>query len=211
VTRSNIGRLSSDAAAFQDLNVNTSGTTLTWLRSGASPEVWRVTFESSADGVSYTPLGAGTRITGGWQLAGLTLPHDQNLFIRARGYYATGRYNGSASVVESVRNGVVKDTNTAIIADAPDPSGVGQAVTVGYTVTSAYGAPSGSVTVSDGVDSCTGPVAAGSCNLTLTTPGLRTLTAAYAGDATFNGSASAGVAHTVEDKILIFLPLVLRD
>ncbi len=38
------------------------------------------------------------------QLAGLALPPNRNLFIRARGYYATGLDNGSASVVESVRN-----------------------------------------------------------------------------------------------------------
>jgi hypothetical protein len=103
-TRSCIGRLSNDAAALQNLTANTSGTTVTWTRSGAGPEVWRVTFESSTDGVTYTPLGAGTRIAGGWQLTGLTLPRGQNLFIRARGYYATGVYDGSASMVESVRN-----------------------------------------------------------------------------------------------------------
>jgi len=102
--RNHIGRLSNDAAALQNLSADTGGTTVTWTRSGAGPEVWRVTFESSTDGVTYTPLGAGTHITGGWQLSGLTLPRGQNLFIRARGYYATGMYNGSASVVESVRN-----------------------------------------------------------------------------------------------------------
>jgi hypothetical protein len=74
------------------------------MRSGPGPEVWRATFETSTDGVTYTPLGAGTRIAGGWQLAGLTLRRGRNLFIRARGYYATGVYDGSASVVESVRN-----------------------------------------------------------------------------------------------------------
>jgi hypothetical protein len=207
--RSSIGRLSSKGVAFQDLNLNTSGTTLTWLRSGAGPEVWRVAFLFSTDGVNWTPLGAGTRITGGWQLAGLSLPHNQNLFIRARGYYATGFQNGSASIVASVRNAVVKDTSTAFIADAPDPSMVGQSFTVSYTVTSVYGAPTGSVTVSDGVDSCTGTVAAGSCSLTLTTPGLRTLTATYTGDPNFNGSASTEVALTV--KVVVFLPLVLRE
>jgi hypothetical protein len=64
--------------------------------------VWRVTFEQSTNGVDYTALGPGTRITGGWQLAGLALPLEQNIFVRARGYYMTGQYNGSGSVVESV-------------------------------------------------------------------------------------------------------------
>ena len=102
--RSRIGRLSSDTAALQSLTADPSGTTVTWTRSGAGPEVWRVTFESSTDGVTFTLLGAGTRIAGGWQLSGLALPRGQNLFIRARGDYATGQFNGSGSVVESVRN-----------------------------------------------------------------------------------------------------------
>jgi hypothetical protein len=59
--------------------------------------------------VNYTPLGAGTRSAGGWQLTGLALPRAQNLFIRARGYYATGINNGSSSVVESVRNVFLKN------------------------------------------------------------------------------------------------------
>ena len=53
-----IGRLSNDAAALQNLAVNASGTTITWTRSGAGPEVWRVTFEISTDGVTYTHLWA---------------------------------------------------------------------------------------------------------------------------------------------------------
>jgi len=102
--RNRIGRLSSDTAAWQNLTTNTNGTTVTWTRSGASPEIWRVTFELSTDSVNFTLLGAGTRSAGGWQLSGISLPPNQNLFIRARGYYATGLYNGSGSVVESVRN-----------------------------------------------------------------------------------------------------------
>jgi hypothetical protein len=40
-------------------------------------------------------------------------------------------------------------------------------------------------------------VAAGSCQLTSTTPGAKTLTATYATDGNFAGSTSAGVSHTV--------------
>jgi hypothetical protein len=102
--RNYIGLLSSNTAALQNLNTNSCGTTVTWMRSGSSPEVWRVTFESSIDGIIYTPLGEGVRITGGWELTGLELQIGQNLFLRARGYYMTGAYNGSSSVIESVRN-----------------------------------------------------------------------------------------------------------
>ena len=60
------------------------------------------------------------------------------------------------------------------------------------------GTPTGNVEVSDGVDNCTGTVASGSCSISLTTGGARTLTAHYVGDANFNESTSAGVAHTVD-------------
>jgi len=62
-------------------------------------------------------------------------------------------------------------------------------------VTSAAGTPTGNVTVTDGVDSCTATVSTGLCNIILTTPGNRTLTATYIGDVNFNGS-SATTSHT---------------
>src|SRR5258705_4751504 len=52
-----------------------------------------------------------------------------------------------------------------------------------------------SVTVSDGTVNCVGTVAAGSCALTPTTAGAKTLTATYGGDATFNGRSEE---HTSE-------------
>ena len=69
------------------------------------PEVWCVTFEPTRDNVTYdTRLGAETRILGGWQLTGMRLLLGQNLFIRARSYYAQGSWNVSNSVIESVWN-----------------------------------------------------------------------------------------------------------
>lgn len=103
-TRSYIGRLSADTPALQTLQINPIGTTITWLRGGSGPEVERVTFEQSIDASTYSPLGEGVRVMGGWQLSGLNLPKERNLYIRARGYYATGNTNGSSSVVESIRN-----------------------------------------------------------------------------------------------------------
>ncbi|MEZ5426428.1 MAG: choice-of-anchor Q domain-containing protein [Pyrinomonadaceae bacterium] len=97
------------------------------------------------------------------------------------------------------------NTMTTITADTPDPSNEGQSVTVSYTVTSGAGTPTGNVTVTDGVDSCTGTVAAGQCSLTLNTSGSRTLTASYGGDMNFNPSTSAGEPHTVNPAA----PLVL--
>jgi hypothetical protein len=70
-------------------------------------------------------------------------------------------------------------TTTTILSHLPDPSFVGQTVTVFCEVQEGRGASApGTVTVTDGIDSCTGPVQS-ECVLHLSTPGLRTLTATY--------------------------------
>ena len=57
----------------------------------------------------------------------------------------------------------------------------------------------GNVTVSDGTDGvCGARWRRGSCSLTSTTAGAKTLTATYAGDANFNGSSRAPAAHQVD-------------
>ncbi|MEP7325463.1 MAG: Ig-like domain repeat protein [Gemmatimonadota bacterium] len=91
-------------------------------------------------------------------------------------------------------------TVTTITADAPDPSSFGQPVTVNFSVavsSPATGTPTGNVTVTDGVSSCTATVAAGTCNVALFAVGSRPLTATYEGDANFSGSTSTPAAHTV--------------
>ncbi len=93
------------------------------------------------------------------------------------------------------------DTTTTITSNSPNPSTAGQGVVVNYTVAPVApgaGTPSGNVTVSDGVNNCTGTVAAGTCTVTLTTSGSRTLVATYAGDAGYNGSVSPGVTQLVD-------------
>ena len=116
----------------------------------------------------------------------------------------TATVDGSPPVVIDQTASVVVNpatTTTAIVSDLPDPSMAGQAVTVTYTVTSAGGTPTGDVMVTvDDVsgNSCSAPVGAGGCDITLTTPGSKTLTATYGGDASFAGSVSApGTAHMV--------------
>jgi hypothetical protein len=91
-------------------------------------------------------------------------------------------------------------TTIAIVSDSPDPSGVGQAVNVTWSyavVAPGGGTPTGSVTVSDGVDSCVGTLASGGCVITLNSTGVRTLAATYGGDGSFTGSVSPGAAHQV--------------
>jgi hypothetical protein len=113
-------------------------------------------------------------------------------------YSGDATFRGDSASVSHTVNGHA--TTTTIIADSPDPSTQGQTVSVSYSVVAndpSKGAPSGNVTVSDGVASCTGTVTAGSCALTLNTAGARTLTATYAGNSKFAGSTAAGEPHTV--------------
>src|SRR5205814_10599799 len=67
--RTNIGRLNNTSIANQDLSFD--GATITWLRGGTSPEVWRTTFDFSTNGLDWLELGEGTRVAGGWQLGGI--------------------------------------------------------------------------------------------------------------------------------------------
>jgi uncharacterized repeat protein (TIGR01451 family) len=116
----------------------------------------------------------------------------------------TATYAASTNFASSTSAGVshvvsAAATTTTITADNPDPSSVGSAYTVNYTVVAAApgsGTPTGNVTVSDGTDSCSGTVASGGCSLTSTTGGGKTLTATYAGDANYTGSGDTE-PHTV--------------
>jgi hypothetical protein len=55
------------------------GFTVTWWRGGASPEVWRTTFETSSDGVTWTPSGTGSRFSGGWELTNVSVQGSTDL------------------------------------------------------------------------------------------------------------------------------------
>jgi PKD repeat protein len=89
-------------------------------------------------------------------------------------------------------------TTTTITGDLPDPSQVGTAFTVSFRVASEGPTPTGNVTVSDGVQSCVGALSngTGSCQLSSSTAGERTLTATYAGTPGLTGSSDTE-AHTV--------------
>ncbi|PYI82352.1 MAG: hypothetical protein DME26_17940 [Verrucomicrobia bacterium] len=97
--RTNIARLYNNRAT-QRLAV-TSTSRVEWLRGGTSPEAHHVTFELSTDGgTNWTSLGTGTRIPGGWELSGLSLPVTGK--VRARARVTSGECNGSSGLVETV-------------------------------------------------------------------------------------------------------------
>jgi uncharacterized delta-60 repeat protein len=104
-------RLTNDTSATQDLSA--TPTTVTWTRGGASAVLSRVTFEYSTDNTAYSPLGNGLPSGSDWTLTGLNLPNQQNFYIRARGFYRTGKNNGSESIAESVRNVFLREVSVA--------------------------------------------------------------------------------------------------
>ena len=94
-------------------------------------------------------------------------------------------------------------TTSSISAVAPDPSVVGQPVTVSVAVAplgvSGTGPVTGAVMINDGAGSgCTGALSGGtaSCQLTPTVAGTRTWTATYSADGFFFGSADT-LSHAV--------------
>ncbi len=127
-------------------------------------------------------------------------------------HVVTGTYNETSSATHATSSGndtitvILIATTTAITSDTPDPSTVGQAYTVTATVTRTSGsaAITGTMSISDGTDSCTDTTPDGGsgspvtyfCELTSTTAGVKTLTASYPGNSTY-GASSGTAAHTV--------------
>jgi hypothetical protein len=114
-------------------------------------------------------------------------------------YGGSGTFEASTSPVNT-HDVDRAGTTMTISTHSPDPSAQGAVVTVHYGVSvdaPGAGTPTGTVTVSDGVSGCTATVAAGACNIVLTTAGSRTLIAGYAGDGNFRASSSPGKPHTV--------------
>ena len=105
--------------------------------------------------------------------------------------------DGFASVTSAQISLTAASTVTTITSDAPDPSDAGAQVTVQFTVSSTSGTPTGSVRVRDGGDECSGTLSGGqgSCTITLSNPGDRTLTAEYQGADGFAGSSDTESHH----------------
>jgi uncharacterized delta-60 repeat protein len=90
-------RLTNTEPATQSLGYD--GSTITWLRGGASPEVCRTDFAVSTNGADWTFLGEGGRVPGGWQLAASSLPPNSTLV--ARGWLGSGWHDGSGWFVQA--------------------------------------------------------------------------------------------------------------
>jgi hypothetical protein len=91
ILRNRLARLLNESAS-QILTVP-DASRIQWLRGGASPEAQIVSFEiSTVSGTNWLPLGRGTRVIGGWELTGLTLP--ANGIVRARARVPNGNSSG---------------------------------------------------------------------------------------------------------------------
>ena len=81
----------------------TGGTRIEWLRGGSAPEAVQVVFEQSTDGgTTWTTLGYGTRISGGWELTGLSLQTPYKL--RASALTNSGLWGASGGVAQTVED-----------------------------------------------------------------------------------------------------------
>ncbi len=228
VSSTNGGTNSTPATA--NITVNKASTVASITGDTPDPSVTGQPYTVTA-GISVSAPGAATptvptgtiTVSDGSQTCTITLPATTCMLTSttAGAKTLTATYNGdtnfnaspaSAGVVHTVNKA---NTTTTITADTPDPSNPGASVAVSFTVVAnspGAGTPTGNVTVSDGVDSCTGTVAAGTCNITLNTPGLRTLTATYAGDTNFNGSSDTELHQVATPPTVAksFLPTQIK-
>ena len=166
--------------------------------SGASgANAYTVSGGPSTYTVSVTGMNANGNVTA-------TVPVGAAFDAAGNGNAASTSTDNSVTFVATI------PTTTVINSDLPDPSGVGQAVTVNYTV-AAVGPPPpvngpsvptpipGNVTVTDSLSAatCTATAAAGTCNIVLPNAGARTLTATYGGSGNYLVS-SGTAAHLVD-------------
>lgn len=147
------------------------------------------------DGLSCNAvLGAGP--TAGTAVGSCSQAAPSAITKAITGSYQPGACNFDPSAAPLFTHPVNRaSTITTITGQSPNPSNVGQPVTVSFAVAVAApgaGTPTGSVTVSDGIDVCQATLPATSCQLSFKTEGTRNLSVSYGGDPDFNASATAG-------------------
>src|SRR5262249_7336629 len=116
-------------------------------------------------------------------------------------YAGTANYAGSASLVLS-QVVTLAPTSTSLIS-SPNPSNVGQSITLTATVTgTGQGTPTGRITFkvgADGVSVGTGTLSGGQAAISISSlkKGPHKIVAVYSGDAKFAGSVSPAVTQVV--------------
>jgi uncharacterized delta-60 repeat protein len=109
VPRSHLARLSATAPPTHALQVTpfaAGGTEVLWLRGGTGPELTLPPeLQFSIGGVTFATVGTMQPVAGGWRFRGenFVAPLGQSFYLRAQGTGTAGRFNGSTSLVEIVR------------------------------------------------------------------------------------------------------------
>ncbi len=137
-------------------------------------------------------------VSGGAGSGTVTITSATGTCLLAANQPGNSNYNAAPQVTSST-TAQKAGSATVISSNSPNPSNTGQAVTIDVKV-SGSGTPAGSVLVTASTgENCTAALAsgAGSCSITFTTTGPRTLAGVYSGDINFDGSTSAGVSQTV--------------
>jgi len=144
-------------------------------------------------GATYSAIPASTTDASFTIATGTAGPGTYSLTITGTAGSLT--HPASATLVISGQTGAADILTIGAI--SPEPSQVWQPYSVSYSVTSSStGTPTGNVRVTDGSFNCTGTVAAGSCTMVSTTPGIKTITVAYEGDGHF-APRTATATHLV--------------
>jgi hypothetical protein len=210
------------------ITINPKLNSTTSVTSSANPSVFGqgVTFTAIVSAVppgSLIPSGTVTFKEGPVTLGTATLNGSgqatlSTAQLRVGGHPITAFYSGDSAFNPSNNSAAPflqtvnkANTTTTITSDAPDPSLVGQTVTVSFAVAvnaPGSGPPTGLVTVSAAGKNCTNTIAAGSCNVILNNPGHINLTATYAGDGNFNGSSGTASHEVVLYRT--YLPIVFK-
>lgn len=205
---------SSTATLAQTVIPVTTNSTLT---SSVNPSFFNqpVTFSMAVTAVSGAiPTGSvtfndGATVLGTTNLNNLGVATFTTSSLTAASHPITATYNpdpnfaGSNASLTQVVNPA--DTITAILTSSPNPSNEGDLITFVASTNSALGTPTGSLTFFDGATPLgTVPLVNGLALFTTSTllPGTHSITASYAGNASYSPSVSAPYTQVVNQNIL---------
>lgn len=193
--------------------------TTTTLSASANPSSYgsSLTLTATVTAPSTTPAGTVSFFDGATLLAtaplvsGVATTTVSTLTVGAHSLSAvysggTG-FSGSASAALALT--ISKTATTVAVTSSANPSNIGGSVTFTATVTATSGTPTGSVTFFDGATNL-GTVAVTSGVATFTTTALaggnHTITANYAGTATFGSSSGSVTQNVITGSTIAFAP-----
>jgi hypothetical protein len=198
------------ATALSGSTVFSQTTTTTSLTASPSPAYVGQTVTLTASVTGTSPTGTVTFKNGAVILGTATLSSGKA--TRTVTFSATGTQSLTASYAGNTGNSAStsaivsltvnpKNATTTALASSLSQAYVGQNLVLAATVTGVN--PSGTVTFKDGTTTLgSSSVSAGKATLTrsISTAGVRSLTATYAGDTANNGSSSSPISVTIDPK-----------